>query len=116
MKIIINKILPFGKKFYAINICGILLAKGHCGPITINHESIHTRQIKELLYLFFYLFYFIEWVLRIIQYRNNYKAYLNISFEREAYSNERNLKYLSQRRPYSFIKYFKILPTKKGEP
>lgn len=106
MKIIYNKIIPFGKKFYAINLFGILFAKGPCGRETINHELIHSSQIKEYLYIFFYLFYLLEWFFRILQFRNSYKAYRNISFEREAYSNSDNLNYLETRRRFSNFRYF----------
>jgi hypothetical protein len=34
-------------------------------------------------------------------------AYRNISFEREAYANQRNLDYLNSRRPYSWRRYMK---------
>ena len=90
MKIIRNRILPFGKKYYAINLFGILFAKGPCGAITINHERIHTAQMKELLFIPFYIFYILEWLIRLLQYRNSFTAYRNISFEREAYANESN--------------------------
>lgn len=47
MKIIYNKVIPFGKDFYAINLFGILFAKGPCDEVTLNHESIHTAQMKD---------------------------------------------------------------------
>lgn len=108
MKIIRNRILPFGKKYYAINLFGILFAKGPCGAITINHERIHTAQMKELLFIPFYIFYILEWLIRLLQYRNSFTAYRNISFEREAYTNESNPDYLSKRKPYSFLRYIHI--------
>lgn len=108
MKIIQNKILPFGKNMYAINLFGILFAKGKCNRYLINHELIHTAQMKELLYIFFYIAYFIEWIVRLIQYKDALKAYYNISFEREAYANGNNLSYLDSRSHYSFIRYYNI--------
>lgn len=108
MKIIRNRILPFGKKYYAINLFGILFAKGPCGAITINHERIHTAQMKELLFIPFYIFYILEWLIRLLQYRNSFTAYRNISFEREAYANESNPDYISKRKPYSFLRYIHI--------
>ena len=71
----------------------------------INHERIHLTQQLELLILPFYLFYFLEWIVRSLIYWDTYKAYQNISFEREAYLNERNLDYPSKRKAFSFIKY-----------
>ena len=73
----------------------------------INHEKIHTRQQIELLILPFYLWYFTEYLFRLIQYRDRLKAYHNISFEREAYANEKDLSYLKSRSFWSFLKYIK---------
>jgi hypothetical protein len=73
--------------------------------ILIHHERIHLKQQQELLLLPFYFFYMFEWLLRCVRYLDSYKAYQNISFEREAYANEANLNYASERKPFSFIKY-----------
>lgn len=107
MLIIKNKIIPFGKHFFAINLFGILFAKGECDETIINHESIHTAQIKELLYIFFYLLYVIEWLIRVIQYRGCIKGYQNISFEREAYTHQHDLEYLGKRRRFEFTRYMR---------
>ena len=105
MPVIKNKILPFGKKFFAINLFGLIFAKGECSVTTLNHEKIHTRQMIDLLVFPFYLFYLIEWVIRLIQYRDFMQAYRNISFEREAYSNQNDLKYLKRRKWGAFASY-----------
>lgn len=73
--------------------------------ILLNHERIHLRQQLELAILPFFIWYFIEYLLRLLQFRNKRKAYRNISFEREAYENERNMQYFTKRRFWSFIKY-----------
>ncbi len=70
----------------------------------INHESIHIEQQKELLIIGFYLWYVIEWIIRLFMKGN---AYQNISFEREARLNQDNSEYLSQRKHYSNLKYLK---------
>ena len=72
--------------------------------ILINHEKIHLRQQLELLVIGFYLWYFIEFLLRLIKFKNWCRAYLNISFEREAYKNENDLNYLKSRSLWSFFK------------
>lgn len=66
MKIIYNNLIPF-KGFAAINLFGILFVrKGvEVSEEMINHEAIHTAQMKEMLYVFFYLWYVIEWVVRL---------------------------------------------------
>lgn len=71
----------------------------------ISHERIHLRQQIEMLILPFFIWYGVEFLFRMIQYRNRKKAYRNISFEREAYANESNPNYLKQRRLFSFIRY-----------
>ncbi|MDE6578610.1 MAG: hypothetical protein K2K58_10625 [Muribaculaceae bacterium] len=107
MKIIYNKILPFGRRYYAINLFGILFAKGPCDKVMLNHERIHTAQMKELGYIFFYIIYILEWLVRLLQKRNSFRAYRSISFEREAYDNEKNLSYLSHRHKYNFLDYWR---------
>lgn len=74
---------------------------------TITHERIHIEQQRELLVIFAYLWYLIEFIVRIIQYGNFYDAYRNISFEREAYENDTDEKYLFKRKRWAFIKYLK---------
>ena len=73
-------------------------------PYFINHERIHLAQQRELLIIFFYLWYLTEFALNYLKYKNKYTAYLNISFEREAYTNDHNLKYLETRKPYAFLR------------
>ena len=55
-------------------------------------------------YVFFYIWYFIEWLLLLFSVGKD--AYYWISFEREAYDNEDNLKYLETRKPFSWFKYY----------
>ncbi|WP_445384165.1 hypothetical protein ACT6NV_09100 [Robiginitalea sp. IMCC44478] len=73
--------------------------------VLINHERIHLRQQTEMLVVFFYLWYFTEWLIRSLICQDFYQAYKNISFEREAYARERHLEYLSGRKPFAFINY-----------
>ena len=99
-----------------------LIPKGYCGltvfpfvfikyafdsenKVLLNHEKIHIRQQLELLVLPFFLWYFIEYAVRLLQYKNTSLAYRNISFEREAYANEINLDYVETRRFFTFLKY-----------
>ena len=105
MKIIRNKYIPF-KGFRAINLFGILFVRGNAiiNERTIRHEAIHTAQMKEMLYIFFYLWYVTEWLIRLFMKGN---AYRNISFEREEYSNEKDLGYLDNRKRFAWIKYIK---------
>ncbi len=74
-------------------------------PVFINHERIHLRQQLELLVIPFFIWYIIEFSLRMIQFKNVDLAYRNISFEREAYANEKNLDYIKQRSFWKFLEY-----------
>lgn len=105
MKIIQNRVLPFGRNFLAINLFGIVFAKGKLNVVTQNHEYIHTIQQREMLFVFFYLWYVLEWLIHLIRHRNINKAYRMISFEKEAYANQHNLNYRNQRKPYAWLNY-----------
>jgi len=73
--------------------------------ILLNHEKIHLKQQQELLIIFFYIFYGLEWFYKLAKYKNKHKAYQNLSFEREAYFNEKNLTYLKTRKLWAFLNY-----------
>lgn len=104
MKIIRNNFIPF-KGFKAINLFGVLFVRN--GSILskkdMNHERIHTAQMKEMLYVFFYLWYFVEWIVKLFIYGK--KAYKNISFEKEAYCYEDIETYLKGREPYDWFSF-----------
>jgi len=74
-------------------------------PVLLNHERIHLCQQLELLVLPFYVWYVAEYFIRLLHYKNKKQAYLNISFEREAYANEGNPAYTKTRKFWNFIKY-----------
>lgn len=121
MKIIRNKFIPF-PGYKAINLFGVLFVKNNAkiDGVTINHESIHSRQFVELMVLFavatvfirwwlpvfapfaFYVWYIVEWLIRLFKKGN---AYRNISFEREAYANQGDFSYLKGRGWFNFLKY-----------
>lgn len=88
---------------FCVNIFGTLWVRDRAmlNPRLINHERIHTAQMRELLFIPFYIIYFFEWLFLLIKFRNWYSAYRAISMEREAYSNDSNLTYLSTRKPFS---------------
>jgi len=72
----------------------------------INHEKIHIRQQAECLLVFFWIVYFSQYGwLKLIKRMDHKTAYRNISFEKEAYSNQKNFSYLKNRKLFSWIKY-----------
>lgn len=104
MKVIENSIIP-PKGFAGINLFGVLFVRKDVvvSERMIRHEAIHTEQMKDLLFIPFYIVYVVEWLIKIIIYKS--KAYRNISFEREAYANDNDVNYLSKRKRFSFLKY-----------
>lgn len=103
MKQIVNNLIPF-KRFAAINICGILFVrKKQTSETLLQHEEIHTKQMQELLYLFFYLAYLFEWLCRFLftKDRFSHRAYRNISFEKEAYAHQAEQGYLEKRKHFA---------------
>jgi len=98
----------FYKNYVGLSLWPFIILKDNTlkeDIVLINHEKIHLKQQQELLIIPFYVFYILEWLIRTLLYLDSYKAYQNISFEREAYYNENNLDYLRQRKFFSFIKY-----------
>jgi hypothetical protein len=75
--------------------------------VLVNHEKIHLRQQLELLIIPFFIIYGFEFLIRLIQYRTWKLAYRNISFEREAYKNEKDPEYLKSRPLYNNINFIR---------
>lgn len=106
MKIVISKHFP-PKGYAAITLVWWLIVR-YGVTITqtlVNHEEVHAKQQKEMLLLPFFVWYGLEFLVRLIQYRNWNKAYRNISFEREAYSNEYDYFYLTKRKRFAWFHY-----------
>lgn len=103
MKIVYNKLIPF-KGFKCINLFGVLFVRDgmKMDCTELNHEAIHTAQMKELGYVLFYIIYLIEWLVRLPGKGN---AYYNISFEKGAYGNQHMTDYLSRRDFWAWTKY-----------
>lgn len=100
MKVIITKHFPFGK-FAAINMFARLYLKDKDkSRLTlmirypsryfklIQHERSHTKQQNDLLGIFFYVWYVIEWFFKLF---TEGKAYRELCFEREARVNEKKV-------------------------
>ena len=106
MKIIYNDFIPF-KGYKAINLFGFLFTRNiyTISDVDINHESIHTEQMKEMLYIPFYIWYMIEWLIRLVSYGDAKLAYKTISFELEASSNQQDENYLKNRKRFAWFKY-----------
>ena len=127
MKVIYNKLIPF-PGFAYINLFGILFGRSkYCVSLTrrsYTHESIHSAQYRDLLYVFFLPLYLIEWLIKL-PFSMFYKqpvvghvsrvAYRSISFEQEAFYNQYDYDYLKHRKPFAFMKYIFTMYDKDKE-
>lgn len=130
MKKVINNIIPF-EGFVAITVWPFVFVRrseeGKYDSVADNHEHIHGKQQQEmlaagalmgdalmiltgslwwlLLLPAFFWWYLIEYALRSMFGTGN--AYRNISFEREAYANEKDFDYNRKRIPFSWLRYMK---------
>ena len=130
-KVIYNNIIPF-KGFKAITIFPFVFARKKAKPLSdvyINHEGIHLSQqlevlLASLIVVFlaitivhiswwwmlatlpvYYIWYGMEYLIRSIAYRSWKEGYRNIAFEQEAYLNERDYNYITDRNGFAWIKY-----------
>lgn len=110
-KVIETKLVPEGK-VTAITLFGLVFTRDRkrITPDILNHELIHCQQQLELLYIPFFILYVLEWLIHLLKYRDWWKAYDAISFEKEAYANDANHNYLQRRKPYSWLRYFGKVP------
>lgn len=113
MKIIKNTWFPFGQ-YGTINLFGILFTKkDNLSERTLNHEAIHSAQMKEMLYIPFYLWYGIEYIIigvhdMIAGWRAQNTRYHDVSFEEEAFANQDDPEYLKNRKRFAWWKYLKL--------
>lgn len=97
------------RKYAAINIFGLVFVRKEwikyfvtrkkAWNILLNHEAIHSAQMKELLYIGFYILYGLEWIFRVIFHTKT--AYRGLSFEKEAYNHESDMTYLQNRKHFA---------------
>lgn len=125
LKIKYNNFIPF-KGFFAICLFGTIYIRNFNKNIKvyaniINHEGIHLCQMEDFIPnkdfkkwktilggCIFYILYFIEWLIKLIISAftlGKVKAYRSISFEQEAYNNERNYEYQKSRKRFAWYNY-----------
>lgn len=101
----IPKIISLFMYVKAITLWPFIIFRDEGNELTIRHESIHIKQQTELLVIFFYILYAYDFVVGLIKHRDFFKAYTNIRFEQEAYQNQADKEYLSNRERWAWTKY-----------
>ena len=90
-------------------------SRGEMNKTLKRHETIHFQQQLEMLFVFQWIAYGMFWLFNLIKYRDGAKAYREIPFEREAYSNEKKFTYLEKRKRYAWVSYIHSKPEKSQE-
>ena len=89
----------------AITLFPFIISSEEMSAETLNHETIHIHQQKELFVVFFYMLYVWDYLRGLIKFRDKELAYRNIRFEQEAYAQMHNKEYLQNRSRHSWRKY-----------
>jgi len=118
MKIFYSRIIPF-KGFRAITLFNVIFVRkeyeGTSLKTMCTHESIHQKQAYDFGigfcgYFIFYIWYLLEWLLKVPSALFGYRPYYSISFEQEAIANDKNPDYPSNRKRFCWIKnVFKLV-------
>lgn len=119
LKISYSKIFPV-KGYHAITLFDHMIIRNEFKDVPvkkqyINHELIHANQARDFGlgfcgYFIFYLWYLIEWLLKLPSWLFGGKPYYSVSFEQEAYNREFDYTYLEDRKKFEWLKYvFKII-------
>ena len=102
------KIVKMNWFFKLFKITGICLApihiqinEGYFTDWRINREKIHWAQQMEMLIIPFYLWYLIEWLIRIPI--NGKSAYRKLLFEQETSKHGNDMDYLKTRKHFAWI-------------
>ncbi len=87
------------KPFGGISLFGLIIFRedNWVTPREVRHELIHFRQQLEWLFFPFFLLYVLEFLWHYARLRHWGRAYMAISFEREAYLNDHKEDYLRHR-------------------
>ena len=81
----------------------IFIASGYHTLEVENHERIHRAQQIEGLFVFTYLLYLVEYLIRC--FGSIKDPYVYLSMEREAKLNQHDCSYLYNRKPYAYLKH-----------
>lgn len=119
LKLAYSKVLP-PKGYLAITLFGYLIRREEYKDKPISqrtwiHENIHHYQAYDFGigfcgYFIFYILYGLEWLWKWPCVLFRYRPYRSLSFEQEAYNNQYDQNYLSNRKRFAWAKYiFKFI-------
>jgi hypothetical protein len=100
---VLSRLAPID--IWAISFCGMVFCRGSLSPRVKRHETIHFQQQLEMLFVAQLVLYVAFWLFGLIKYRDGSVAYHENPFEREAYENAGDEKYLENRPRFAWTKY-----------
>ena len=112
LKRVYNNIIPF-KGYKAITFYPWVFiresARQRYTDTVDRHETTHAHQQLECLWLFFFLIYGLEYLIKLLCTFSTNRAYESVSFEQEAYEHEDEIGYNNVRKHFAWVKYvFKL--------
>ena len=100
---ILSRLAPIN--IWAISFCGMVFCRGNLSPRVKRHETIHFQQQLEMLFVTQLVLYVAFWLFGLIKYRDGSVAYYENPFEREAYGNDGDEKYLENRPRFAWTRH-----------
>ena len=101
----LSKVAPI--EIWAVSIFIFVFCKGELSEDTRRHETIHFQQQLELLFVGQWIIYAISWLWGLLKYRDGKTAYYRNIAEQEAYENESNPNYLTERKRWQWLWKYK---------
>ena len=95
-------------KIGAIALGIVVISRDEMSEQTRNHETIHFQQYLDLFFVGFWLLYLWDWFVGLVIHRDGRIAYYSIRAEQEAYMNDHNMDYLSERKRYAWLFDYKV--------
>ena len=113
LPVLLSKVAPIS--IYAINLGFFVFFRDVPDDTVHRHETIHYRQSKELLFVFFPILYVAFWLALLIKYKGNgARAYRANPFELEAYIWQHAEGYLDERPMWAWRDYL-VVTKDEGE-
>ena len=88
----------------AITLFPFVFSKELMGNVIRNHEAIHFQQQLETGIIGFYIIYVLNFLWLRLAGISGPTAYRNLKAEKEAYGNELNIDYLTERKRWEWIR------------
>ena len=91
----------------ALSFFIFVFARGKLDERVKRHETIHYKQQLEMLFVFQWILYAYFHLSALVSGLSGKEAYYYNPFELEAYDNDEKEGYLSERKPYAWVKYWR---------